>query len=203
MSNTLVAPSTSVAPSLATLRDKLPKQYQWLVKEIGPKMLITGLQHFGCLEHKGRDNNPDITKWAKEVGGKVAEVYLNDEIPWCGLFVAMCAKRSGYELPKEPLWALNWSTFGNRQSVAKLGDVLTFIRRTSTGAKAGHVAVYVGEDETAYHTLGGNQSDCVCITRMAKSRLYAIRRPEFKIGQPKNVRQIFLSANGKLSINEA
>lgn len=35
----------------------------------------------------------------------------------------------------------------------------------------GDVALYVGEDAGAYHCLGGNQSDKVCITRIAKSRL--------------------------------
>jgi uncharacterized protein (TIGR02594 family) len=196
-------PTTLKAPTPVTTNAKLPKQYQWLENEPGPKMLLEGLRHFGCLEHKGKDNNPDITNWAKEVGGQVAQVYLNDEIPWCGLFMSICAKRAGYELPKDPLWALNWGTFGNHQRVAMLGDVLTFVRKTSTGATAGHVAMYVGEDESAYHTLGGNQSDCVCITRMAKNRLYAIRRPAFKVAQPKNVRPVFLASNGKLSSNEA
>ena len=183
--------------------EKIPKEYQWLVKELAPKILVEALSHYGCLEIRGKDNNPDITKWAKEVGGKVADVYTNDEIPWCGLFIAVCAKRAGYQPPKDPLWALNWGTFGIGQRVAMLGDVLTFIRKTSSGARAGHVGLYVGEDNAAYHILGGNQSDCVCITRMAKNRLYAIRRTDFKVGQPKNVRQIFLSSKGKLSVNEA
>jgi uncharacterized protein (TIGR02594 family) len=193
-------PTTST-PVIA--REKLPKMYQWLVDEDGPKILREALSHYGTLELRGKDNNPDITKWAKEVGGNVADVYTNDEIPWCGLFLAICAKRAGYALPKDPLWALNWGTFGVAQQTAMLGDVLTFVRKTSTGARAGHVALYVGEDEAAYHVLGGNQSDCVCVTRIAKNRLYAIRRCNFKVGQPKNVRQILLSVSGKLSENEA
>jgi len=194
-------PTTSSSP--VVVREKLPKMYQWLADEEGPKILLEALSHYGTLEMRGKDNNPDITKWAKEIGGSVAQVYTNDEIPWCGLFIGICAKRAGYALPKDPLWALNWGTFGTAQPVAMLGDVLTFIRKTTTGARAGHVALYVGEDEAAYHVLGGNQSDCVCITRIAKSRLYAIRRSNFKIAQPKNVRQIMLSVGGKLSENEA
>ena len=182
--------------------EKLAKPYQWLASEPGPKMLLEALSHYGTLEHRGPDNNPDITAWAKEIGGSVAEVYTADEIPWCGLFMAICAKRAGYALPKDPLWALNWSSFGVGQQVAMLGDVLTFIRKTNTGAKAGHVAMYVGEDEVAYHVLGGNQSDCVCVTRIAKNRLYAIRRPQFRIGQPPNVRRVMLGITGKLSSNE-
>jgi uncharacterized protein (TIGR02594 family) len=182
--------------------EKLAKAYQWLAFESGPKMLLEALSHLGTLEHKGPDNNPDITAWAKEIGGNVADVYVADEIPWCGLFMAICAKRSGYALPKDPLWALNWSSFGSSQTEAMLGDVLTFIRKTNTGARAGHVALYVGEDEVAYHVLGGNQSDCVCVTRIAKNRLYAIRRPQFKVAQPASVRKINLSITGKLSTNE-
>ena len=195
-------PATVLTPNTSAIVSKLPKQYQWLDKEPGPKILLEGLRHFGILEHKGKDNNVDITDWAKEIGGNVKDVYRSDEIPWCGLFTGICAKRAGYALPKDPLWALNWGTFGSSQTVPMLGDILTFIRKTPTGAKAGHVAIYVGEDETAYHTLGGNQSDCVCITRMAKTRLYAIRRPQFKIAQPKNIRRIYLASTGKISINE-
>ncbi len=193
-------PDTSTTPVIPV--EKLGKAYQWLAAEPGPKMLLEALSHVGTLECKGADNNPDITAWAKEIGGSVADVYKADEIPWCGLFIGICARRAGYALPKDPLWALNWSTFGNGQQTAMLGDVLTFIRKTNTGAKAGHVAMYVGEDEAAYHVIGGNQSDCVCITRIAKARLYAIRRPAFKVAQPANVRRVFLSVTGKLSDNE-
>lgn len=193
-------PATTTTPAVPV--EKIPKQYQWLAAEPAPKILREALRHFGTLEHRGRDNNPDITAWAKEVGGSVADVYRNDEIPWCGLFMAVCAKRAGYVVVKDPLWALNWGTFGTAQSTAMLGDVLTFIRKTATGAKAGHVALYVGEDEVSYHVLGGNQSDCVCVTRIAKNRLYAIRRSPFKVAQPANVRTVQLSISGKLSENE-
>jgi uncharacterized protein (TIGR02594 family) len=180
----------------------LPDKYKWLLNETGPKMLKEALSHFGTLEHKGTGNNPSIIKWAKEVGGKIDDVYKADSIPWCGLFMAVVAKRSGYTLPKDPLWALNWGTFGKKQDVAMLGDTLTFIRKTSTGATAGHVALYVGEDIDAFHILGGNQSDAVTITRINKSRLYAIRRPLFKIGQPENVRRVFLDTECAISENE-
>lgn len=181
----------------------LPAKYVWLLKEGSPKMLVEALSHYGTLEHKGKGNNPDITKWAKEIGEDVARVYTADEIPWCGLFMAIVAKRSGKVIPNAPLWALNWGNFGRYAPEAMLGDVLVFVRKTSTGAKAGHVGLYVGEDKAAFHVLGGNQSDAVTITRIAKNRLYTARRPIYAIGQPANVRKILLSVGGVLSTNEA
>lgn len=165
-------------------------------------MLKEALRHYGTLETPGTKNNPNITRWAKEVGGNVADVYSADSIPWCGLFMAIVAKRTNYPVVKDPLWALNWGTFGEKACDPMLGDVMVFVRKTSTGASAGHVGLYVGEDATAYHILGGNQSDAVNITRIAKNRLYAARRPIFKIGQPANVRKIVLKATGSLSVNE-
>jgi uncharacterized protein (TIGR02594 family) len=90
--------------------------------------------------------------------------------------MAVVAERAGKEIPKHPLWALSWSAFGAKPALdrdrgspaAALGDVLVFVRNGG-----GHVGLYVGEDASAFHLLGGNQSDRVCITRLAKSRLYA------------------------------
>lgn len=179
----------------------LPVQYQWLSNEPGPKMILEALKEFGTLEKPGDANNPAIIAWAHEIGGAVEDVYKADKTPWCGLFMAVIAQRAGKKIVKDPLWALNWGTFGNHIETPMLGDVLVFIRKTSDGKKAGHVALYVGEDDSAFHTLGGNQSDSVCITRMAKNRLYTARRPEYN-NQPQNVRRIILSASGSLSNNE-
>ncbi|TAH04682.1 MAG: TIGR02594 family protein [Sphingobacteriales bacterium] len=179
----------------------IPSQYQWLNLEGGPKMIVEALKLFGTLEVPGEGNNSTITQWANEVGGKVADVYKTDSIPWCGLFMAVIAKRCGKTAPKDPLWALNWGTFGISVSTAMLGDTLVFVRRTPEGNRAGHVAIYVGEDVTAYHVIGGNQDDRVCFKRMAKNRLYAIRRPQYNV-QPANVRTINLLPKGGLSNNE-
>jgi len=180
----------------------LPQNYLWLANEQGPRMIVEALKLFGTIEAPGKKDNPTIIKWAKEVGGKVADVYKADEIPWCGLFMAVVAKRAAKKLPSQPLWALNWGGFGKNVDKAMLGDVLVFTRKTSTGSTAGHVALYVGEDDTCYHCLGGNQKDSVCITRIEKNRLYKISRPAYNV-QPKNVRVIKLKASGGVSSNEA
>ena len=61
---------------------------------------------------------------------------------------------------------------------------------------------YVGEDAECYHVLGGNQSDMVNVARIAKTRLFKARRTPWSVAQPKQVRQIFLDAKGKVSTNE-
>lgn len=175
----------------------VPPKYKWLLDEPGPKMITEALRHYGLLETAGKGITPDFTKWAGELG--LTKIYTSDEIAWCGLFIAIVATRSGKQLPfssKEALWALNWQKFGLKVKAACLGDVLVFRRNGG-----GHVGLYVGEDATAYHVLGGNQSDTVCITRILKERLYAIRRPLYNV-QPDNVRPIKLLASGIISTNE-
>ncbi|TRX39231.1 TIGR02594 family protein [Flavobacterium restrictum] len=179
----------------------LEKQYQWLLKEQGPIMIKKALALYDTKELSGTPNNPVIINWANEVGGDVANVYKADEIPWCGLFTAVVAKRGSKQVVKDPLWALNWGNFGKHIDVPMLGDVLVFVRKTSDGKTAGHVALYVGEDDSCYHVLGGNQSDKVCIARKDKTRLYTSRRPNYNI-QPNNVRQIFLSSTGEKTGSE-
>jgi uncharacterized protein (TIGR02594 family) len=175
----------------------LPSRYAWLAREPGPKMIVEALKLFGTMEKPGAANNPTIVAWAKEVGGEVTDVFKADSIPWCGLFMAVVAKRAGKEPPQHPLWALSWSAFGAKSAAPALGDVLVFVRNGG-----GHVGLYVGEDASAFHVLGGNQSDRVCIARIAKARLYAARRPIYRV-QPANVRPIRLEATGALSLNEA
>lgn len=174
----------------------LPKQYAWLTKEGGPKMLVEALKLYGTIETPGKASNPTILAWAKETG---LGAYSTDSIPWCGLFVAVVALRAGWARPPSPLWALDWLKFGAPTNPAMLGDVLVFKRDGG-----GHVGLYVGEDKAGYyHVLGGNQSDAVNIKRIEKKRCVGVRRPKWRIAQPANVRKIVLSSTGSVSTNEA
>lgn len=166
--------------------------YNWLKKEPAPRMLLEALKLYGVTEKDGSGNNPEILSWAKETGLKQ---YTQDEIPWCGLFMAVIAKRAGKSLPKSPLWARDWAKWGN-PCEPELGCVLVFER-----GSGGHVGLYVGEDLECYHVLGGNQGDKVCVTRIKKGRLLASRNL-YVIGKPNNVRRIFLSPTGAISTNE-
>jgi len=170
--------------------------YTWLKEEKSPKILVEAVKHIGTKEIVGKQHNKKILEWAEAIGLK--SVYTNDEIPWCGLFIAYCCHAQGLDIVKHPLWALNWNKFGNVAQVPMLGDVLTFTRNGG-----GHVGIYVGEDTTCYHVLGGNQNNQVNVMRIEKSRLSQARRTAWKIAQPSNVRVVKLETKGEISQNEA
>lgn len=173
----------------------LPLSYQWLGQEDAPRHLLKAVELYGVTEAIGSRNNPAILGWAKETG--LDKVYNADSIPWCGLFIAAIIKRADREPVKDPLWAANWGKFGVESKVPMLGDILVFTRNGG-----GHVGLYVGEDNQAYHVLGGNQGDKVSIVRIAKARMTSARRPAYT-AQPVNIRKVVLKSNGKLSTNEA
>lgn len=178
---------------------EVQKGYEWLLKEPGPAMLLAMLSLYGTNEVPGDDNNPVIMGWADETN----TTYPGDVVAWCGLTVSVAAKRSGWDYHPggNALWARNWALWGQPVPVerAMLGDVLVFKR-----GSGGHVALYVGEDNTHFHILGGNQSDTVNIVRKAKSEILAVRSAKWKIAQPANVRKVFLSASGTpVSVKES
>jgi uncharacterized protein (TIGR02594 family) len=169
--------------------------YSYLRAETNPKILANARKLIGISEFLGKENNPVIMQWAKDL--KLYSIYVADSVPWCGLFMAHVCKVSDLEIPKMPLRAKEWLNFGTKQEHAMLGDVLVFSREGG-----GHVGIYVGEDTECYHILGGNQGDKVSIKRIEKTRCIGIRRTKWKISQPKNVRKIFLPNSGTISKNE-
>jgi uncharacterized protein (TIGR02594 family) len=169
--------------------------YDWLKQETAPKLLKQAVSHLGVKEFVGSAHNPIILGWAKSL--KLSTIYTNDEIPWCGLFIAYCCHAEGLQVVERPLWALNWAKYGNKVDDPMLGDILTFKRDGG-----GHVGIYVGEDDKYYHVLGGNQSNSVSVTRIAKTRLHQARRTAWKVAQPSNVRKVYLEARGQITTNE-
>lgn len=181
----------------------LPPEYAWLANEAGPKMVLEWLKIFSVHEAPGAGDNPIILAWAKEVG---ISDYMHDSDAWCGLAMAVVAKRAGKMIPAKPLWALNWVNFGRQLEPgesAGLGDALIFNRYDAAGKLiGGHVGTYIAEDDGAFHVMGGNTKDAVGIARIAFGRLHAVRRPVYQV-QPVNVRVIRVGATGELSTNEA
>jgi uncharacterized protein (TIGR02594 family) len=194
----------------------VPSDYQWL-NTVGtlPRIVSEALKEYGTIEAAGAANCPKIMAWAEEVGiERIGYRYTADSVPWCGLFMAVVALRAGKEIPQGPLYALNWSKFGDSVAARgglnlanklvthpgkaiSLGDVLVFRREGG-----GHVGLCAGEDDDAFHVLGGNQSDRVCFTRIAKARLVAARRPKMTV-PPASMKPYRLAKVGGLSRNEA
>lgn len=158
-----------------------------------PRMVREAMAMYGTTEVLGNGNNATILAWAKELGIK----YDSDSVPWCGLLMAVVAKRAKWDVVKSPLWALSWKNFGKKVDKALLGDVLVFKRNGG-----GHVGIYVGESTNYYYVLGGNQSDKVNIMRIAKRRCVSINRPPYKL-MPATAIAYNYTDSGKVSSNEA
>lgn len=178
----------------------IPAQYKWVLDETAPKMIVESVKFIGIHEVPGAGNNPIIMEWAEKLG--VKDKYEADSMAWCALDFGMVIINSGKHLPLtgwDILRALSYVKFGmqvNKED-AMFGDTMILKR-----PEGGHVGLYIGEDDDAYHILGGNQSDAHGFTRIAKARLFAVRRPYYN-SQPPQVRKIYLSKTGAISSNEA
>jgi uncharacterized protein (TIGR02594 family) len=164
-----------------------------------PAWLRAARAKLGTREAPGAANNPVIVGWATRLGTKVLGIAFNgDTVPWCGLFMAQCMSEAGIASPPIAIRAKAWATWGSNLALDKLapGAVLVFGR-----VGGGHVAQYLGQDETHFHILGGNQGDAVTIMRKLKGDLIAARWPK---GEPVNGRPVKMLAVGVLvSSNEA
>lgn len=162
-----------------------------------PWTIARGLELINIKEIVGKKHNQVILDWAKELG--IENIYTNDEIPWCGLFVGIVCHRAKKDIKPVGgiLWARNWNKFGQKVSKAGLGDVLVFSR-----GSGGHVGFYTGENETHYYVLGGNQSNQVSIVKIRKDRLIGSRRPIYN-NQPESVKPYYFNGKALITENEA
>lgn len=182
---------------------KLPSAYKWIAALPGiPRTIKLGFEEHGVAEVVGRGSNKTILAWRDQLNQAGVKItgFSDDDIPWCGLFAAIiCYRRMerAAEVPASPLWARNWAKYGVYAAQPALGDILVFSR-----GSGGHVGFYVAEDKTAYHVLGGNQGNRVSVTRIAKNRCLAVRRPPYAT-VPESAKAYHVAASGKMSTNEA
>lgn len=161
--------------------------------------LQTAFKLIGTREIPGRGSAEAIMGWAHDLD---ITSYNDDDIPWCGLFVAHCigAQLQDEALPNNLLRARAWEKFGVPAAKPQLGAVMVFWRG-STSSGLGHVGFYWAEDNEAFHILGGNQSNAVSVTRVAKNRLLGAKWPKTATVMSSVIR--LASTNGKvLSQNE-
>ena len=151
----------------------------------------------GTREVAGDASNPEILDWADGLGID----YADDDIPWCGLFLAHCVGSTLQDevLPSNPLGARNWNKFGSPVD-PQLGAVLVFWRGSPDSWK-GHVGFYRGEDAKHYFVLGGNQSNSVNVAKITKNRLLGARWP--LTGLAGSGQTVSMSSSGPVSTNEA
>jgi uncharacterized protein (TIGR02594 family) len=185
---------------MATGISALPKAYAWLAKEPAPKMLVVAVSLYNTAEIPGPKHSPLIMGWLDELGFSWIK---DDETPWCGTAMAICAKRAGKKVNPNMPRAKWWMTYGNHVDLedAALGDILVF-DGGSRGSAAGHVGQYVAEDDDYFHVLGGNQSNRFLIARILKSRCVAVRRTPWAIAQPENISKRFVNPQGVLISND-
>jgi len=174
-----------------------------------PVWVESAREYVGLREIPGPKSNETILGWAKKQGNWIASYFVNDEIPWCALFVngvfdEVHIKGTG------SLAAKSFATWGRGLHTPALGAVLVFNGGPSRPG-GGHVGFYLGERESdgAYLVLGGNQRNAVTDdTWIAQDRLIATRWPYryengTEIALPRNPRRIMLTGEGKLSSGEA
>lgn len=164
-----------------------------------PRWVDIARSYIGTKEVPGKGSNAKILAMAKRIGGWVASFFTDDDTAWCGLFVGNCLLEAG--LPstgQKTLSAASYATYGAGLTVPALGAIMVFTR-----AGGGHVGFYVGEREDAFRVLGGNQSNMVNETWIAKARLTAVRWPP-TVPLPTTGRIFLNASNGEpLSTNEA
>lgn len=136
-----------------------------------PIWLSVARAFVGVTEIPGASSNPVILRWASDIK---APAYTNDDTAWCAVFMnrlflacQLPVAGSGWDL----LRAKSFETWGQSCPIS-LGAVLTFSR-----PEGAHVALYTGERPDAYRVIGGNQSNSVNETWIAKNRLTSIRWP--------------------------
>ena len=146
-----------------------------------PRWLKLARADLGIREVPGVADNPVLVKRFASMTKIIGWLFNKDSIPWCGAIMAWWMNQCGIKPPLAPAIALSWAKWGTALSKPVPGAVLVFTRDGG-----GHVTLYVGEDATHYHCLGGNQGDAITIARLAKSRKPAIRWPagEPVVGAP-------------------
>lgn len=128
----------------------------------------------GLKEDTGPKSNAQILQWARDIGVS----YKDDDVPWCGLFVAHCiASQLPHEpLPSNPLGARSYERFGKPVN-PQPGAVMVFWRESKESGK-GHVGFYAAETEDGqFLILGGNQGNAVSIMAKPRDRFLGARWP--------------------------
>lgn len=160
-----------------------------------PIWLSVAATHIGIREIPGSLSAAVIQRWAADLG--VSAIYDNDDVPWCALYLNRVMKAchlpmtgSGYDLLRARMFA----TWGQPLDGVALGAILVFTR-----PQGAHVGLYLGETDTLYHIRGGNQSNAVSDTWIAKDRCTARRWPA---GLPLPIQQPIVTTTNGMPVSD-
>lgn len=142
--------------------------------ELAPWMK-TAESYIGTKEYVGSSrHNPVVVAFFAKAGHPEIK---DDETAWCSAFANAVMFENGYEGTKN-LLARSWLKWvnGEAPSTPRFGDIAIFQR--GNDPVFGHVAFFVKWDSEWIWVLGGNQSNSVSITKIARSKLLGFRRPK-------------------------
>lgn len=134
-----------------------------------PRWLVEAKKSLGVKEVQGEKTNPVIAGWLQ----RLKAWWVDDETPWCGLFVAQNLTLTGHTVPRYWMRARSWLDWGIPLSVPSLGCVVIFPRKGG-----GHVGFVTGRAEDGkLLILGGNQGDSVSVGLFDPARVLGYRWP--------------------------
>ena len=182
----------------------LPPNMTWLETiDTLPKLVESAIQYLGIKEIPGKANNPVIMDMAKGLG--VSDIYTNDDLSWCALFVNHLIRINGkpqvdirgdkYNLLRAR-WLSNWGKEVVRGQ-EKLGNVIVLKRDGG-----GHVCLWVAKTEKGFVGIGGNQGNKVSFAEFDTNRIIASRN-YYSVAAPDSAKLYTIDSTGKLSTNEA
>ncbi len=129
-------------------------------------------KYIGLREDTSKSrHNPTIVSWLKKMGsftGEARSWYLEDETPWCGLFVGYCLGVTNRFVVKDWYRAKAWA---DTTKMTKLDRPAYGCLAVYTREGGGHVAFVVGKDSVGRIVcLGGNQGNAVSLAPFAVDR---------------------------------
>lgn len=137
---------------------------------IEPRWLTQARAYLGEREIPGPRHNPLILGWLH----RLRAWWADDEVPWCGTFVAAVLDQSGLPIAANWMRARAWLDWGTSIPLPLVGCVVVFER----GPTMGHVGFVVGRSDGGdLLVLGGNQSNAVSVAAFPRSRVLGYRWP--------------------------
>lgn len=141
--------------------------FQRMKKTPIPLWLLAAERELGVHEIAGPRSNARVLEYHQHTTLKASD----DDVPWCSAFANYCMDIT-HNPATHSAAALSWLNWGTRLTDFRYGAVAIFSRGQPG---QGHVAFAVAMDEREVITLGGNQSDCVCVQSHSRAKLLQLR----------------------------